>query len=143
MQQREQRIDALTFAVAERVLDRQLQLLDERDVLIERVAQRHAPARVELALEEAKSVEGRRVEQRRRLPGIGCHLPSVERAQAYCGSTAGSPACPATSWPADSGTGGAPGSRSPVNSHGARWPITWPRKRLRLPYTTQVVSTAP
>ncbi len=35
------------------------------------------------------------------------------------------------------------GCSSPANSHGARWPMTAPLKRLREPYTTQVVSTAP
>jgi len=80
VKQRQQSVDSLAIAVAERGLDRQVELLEERDLLVERVAQAHAPARVDLAGEEAKAPEGARVEPERGLLGACGHRLSVERA---------------------------------------------------------------
>jgi hypothetical protein len=65
VQQRKQPVQAPAVCVAQLGLDRQVELLDERDLLVERVTERHMPARVELAGDEAKCVKRGGVEQGR------------------------------------------------------------------------------
>ena len=78
MQQREQPLHALALLQRQLVLDRQLELLDEADLLVERVGERHAAVRAQLAAGEAEAAKGRGIEARSRVRRIYCHAPSLE-----------------------------------------------------------------
>ena len=62
MQQREQPVDTLAGGGTHGCSDWQVELLDELDRVIERVAQSHPSALVDLACHEAEGREGRWVE---------------------------------------------------------------------------------
>ena len=73
MQQRQQPLGALALGIVQDALDRQVELLDEVDLIIECIAEAHATLRIELARHEAEAPKRRRVECARRLPGVGGH----------------------------------------------------------------------
>ena len=88
MQQREQTLHGGALRLAQLALDRQLQPLDEADLLIERVAQRDATAGVQVPGDEAKALKRRGIEHDVRLLGVGGHPQSVEGACSACCSGA-------------------------------------------------------
>jgi hypothetical protein len=77
VQQRQQPVDALSRGLAHGRSHRHVELLDELDRVIERVAQSHPSAIVDLARQEAEGLEGRRVERAPTLPDVGSHTLSL------------------------------------------------------------------